>query len=306
MTSKFLLVAAALCVSGICAEQVLPRQSPSLLTPVADPSPGPEASGKPTPTTITVTAVVTSTEVETNFVTVVNTVINNVTVEVTETETDLQTLFVTGFVTTSVTNLVTDIETEVVTNVKTLPAVTETQLITNVETLPALTKTEVLTNFKTLPAVTETQKVTLPAVTVQKTVTLAKPALTVTKTVVETATNPLSTLCPGGSEEVFEAERGVFIIVCGQSRPTFDLIPGGQSTDSVYDCAVLCDSLTAAGVECSAGIFEADTSICSPQGVDDSSSLVSAPGFDTAVLNTTAVANSLNQAKLKKRSAWLF
>lgn len=135
---------------------------------------------------------------------------------------------------------------------------------------------------------------------------MAKPALTVTKTVVETATNPLATLCPAGSEEVFEAERGVFIIVCGQSRPTFDLIPGGQTTDSVYDCAVLCDSLTAAGVECSAGIFEADTSLCNPQGVDDSSSLVSAPGVDTAVLNTTVVANSLNEARLRKRSTWLF
>jgi len=136
---------------------------------------------------------------------------------------------------------------------------------------------------------------------------LAKPALTVTatKTVIETATPPTASLCPGGNEEVFEASRGIYIIICSQSRTTFDLIPGGQTADSIYACADLCDGLTAAGVQCSAGIFEADSNLCFPQGVDNAT-IVSTQGVDTAVLNTTAVADSLNEAKMKKRSSRLF
>lgn len=133
--------------------------------------------------------------------------------------------------------------------------------------------------------------------------TVAKPAITVTKVV--TATNPLATLCPGGNEEIFEAERGVFIIECGKSVHTFDLIAGGQATDTVYDCATLCDSLTAAGVACSAGIFEADSSLCFPQGEGASSGLVTSDGADTAILNSTAVAMGLNQPS-RKRSLRLF
>lgn len=58
MHSTSLLVAALLCV-GINAENLLPRQSINIITPVADPTLVPDASGKPTTPTITVTAVVT-------------------------------------------------------------------------------------------------------------------------------------------------------------------------------------------------------------------------------------------------------
>jgi len=264
MRSTSLLTAAVLCV-GIRSKIIVPRQGADIITPVADPTLVPDASGKPTTPTITVTATVTTTAIETSFVTA----INNVTIEVTETETDLQTEFVTAFVTNFVTNFVTDIET--------LPAITNSV-------------TEVVTDL-----------VTLPVVTVVNTLTVSKPAVTVTatKTIVEVAPNPIASLCPGGNEEIFEATRGIYLIICGKSKQTFDLIPGGQTTSSVYDCATLCDSLTAAGVDCSAGIFEADSSLCFPQGVGASSMTVNA-AFDTAVLNTTVAAQGAS-----KRSSWL-
>jgi len=149
--------------------------------------------------------------------------------------------------------------------------------------------------------VTTTTTTTKPAVTVS----VAKPAVTVTATKTVTASSPQASLCPGGNEEVFEAGRGIFIIVCSSSFKTFDLIPGGQTTDSVYDCANLCDGLTAAGVECSAGNFEASSSLCFPQGATDSSSITPATGFDTAVLNTTTTAGTLSAAS-RKRSSRLF
>lgn len=46
--------------AGVHAQDLVPRQSIGVLTPVADPSPAPLASGKPITPTITITAVVTS------------------------------------------------------------------------------------------------------------------------------------------------------------------------------------------------------------------------------------------------------
>jgi len=138
--------------------------------------------------------------------------------------------------------------------------------------------------------------------TISKTATVTEPPVTVTKTIVTTLPNPVATLCPGESEQIFEAERGVYIIVCGQSRPSYDIIPGGTSTDSLLSCADLCDSFNAAGVDCSAAMFEPSTSLCFPQGASTGPIPMTVnESFDVAILNGT-IAASKKQRSLKKRN----